>query len=84
MRLHYLFDNSRANGTILRMAIAPELLAILACPRCKAPVRLTPPGDALGCARCRVAYPIVDGIPVMLAEEAAPWDPGPAAAPASP
>ena len=64
------------------MAISPELLSILACPRCKAPVRLTPAGDALGCARCRVAYPIVDDIPVMLAEEAAPWsqDPVPGAA----
>jgi uncharacterized protein YbaR (Trm112 family) len=66
------------------MAIAPELLSILACPRCKSPVRLTASGDALGCARCRAAYPIVDDIPVMLAEEAAPWDPGPAPGAASP
>jgi hypothetical protein len=66
------------------MATAPELLAILACPRCKAPVRLLPEGDALGCARCRVAYPIVDDIPVMLPEEAVPWEPAPAAGTASP
>ena len=65
------------------MAISSELLSILACPRCKAPVRLTAAGDALGCARCRVAYPIVDDIPVMLAEEAAPWNPDPAAGAAS-
>lgn len=57
------------------MAIAPELLSILACPRCKSPVCLTAGGTALGCARCRIAYPIVDDIPVMLADEAAPWDP---------
>jgi hypothetical protein len=61
------------------MAISAELLSILACPRCKSPVRLTPAGDALGCARCRVAYPIVDDIPVMLADEASPWDGDPAA-----
>lgn len=61
------------------MAIAPELLSILACPRCKSPLREAAGGTALGCGRCRVAYPVVDGIPVMLAEEAAPWDPAPAA-----
>jgi hypothetical protein len=66
------------------MAIAPELLSILACPRCKSPVRITAAGDALGCPRCRIAYPIVDGIPVMLAEEAAPWDSGPAPGAAAP
>ena len=64
------------------MTVAPELLAILACPRCKAPVRLADGGDALVCAKCRLAYPIVDDIPVMLVEEAAPWEP-PAAGAAS-
>ena len=63
------------------MAIAPELLAILACPRCKSPVRITPAGTALGCARCGVAYPIVDDIPVMIFEEAAAWDPAVGAVP---
>ncbi|HWR98263.1 MAG TPA: Trm112 family protein [Candidatus Methanoperedens sp.] len=66
------------------MVIAPELLAILACPRCKAPVRLTPAGNALGCPRCRLAYPVVDDIPVMLPEEATPWDPDAAAGAALP
>jgi len=57
------------------MAVAAELLEILACPRCKGPVRLTPSRDGLGCERCRVAFPIVDDIPVMLLEEAVPWTP---------
>lgn len=57
------------------MSVAPELLAILACPRCKGPLRPTA-GGALGCARCRVAYPVTDDIPVMIFEEAAPWTPG--------
>jgi hypothetical protein len=55
------------------MAIAPELLAILACPRCKGALRATDSGDRLVCDRCRVAFPVVDDIPVMLLEEAVPW-----------
>ena len=66
------------------MAIPAELLSILACPRCKSPVRPTPGGDALACARCRVAYPVVDDIPVMLADEATPWDAAPDAGAAPP
>jgi uncharacterized protein YbaR (Trm112 family) len=57
------------------MSVAPELLSILACPRCKGPLRQTADGS-LGCARCRVAYPVVDDIPAMFFEEAAPWTPG--------
>lgn len=50
------------------MAIDPELLQILACPVDKAPVRQE--GDRLVCERCRRRYPIREGIPVMLEEEA--------------
>jgi uncharacterized protein len=70
-----------AARTIIAMAIAPELLAILICPRCKSPVRITAAGAALGCARCRVAYPIVEDIPVMIFEEAAVWNPDAGAIP---
>jgi uncharacterized protein YbaR (Trm112 family) len=63
------------------MAVPAELLAILACPRCKGPVRVTASGDGLGCEKCRVAFPIADDIPVMLLEEAVPWTP-PAPGPA--
>ena len=58
------------------MSLAPGLLAILACPRCKGRLLLTSTGDGLGCPRCRVAYPITDDIPVMIFEEAVPWTPG--------
>jgi hypothetical protein len=63
------------------MSVAPDLLAILACPRCKGRLRLTPKEDGLACSRCRVAYPIADGIPVMIFEEAIPWAPGPDSGP---
>lgn len=50
--------------------IDKELLQILACPSCKTKVRLQ--GEKLVCenARCGLRYPIRDGIPVMLVEEA--------------
>lgn len=48
--------------------IDPELLELLACPACKAPVEQA--GDRLVCVRCGRRYPIRDGIPVMLVEEA--------------
>ncbi len=46
----------------------PELLELLACPVCRTPVRLDQ--DRLVCTRCGRRYPIRDGIPVMLVEEA--------------
>jgi len=52
------------------MPIPPELLKILVCPDDRAPVRLTPGGEGLRCDQCRRVYPIRDGIPVMLVEEA--------------
>ena len=54
------------------MAVNEELLKILACPQCKAPVRHEQDQDLLVCDQCRLAYPIRDGIPVMLVDEAQP------------
>lgn len=53
--------------------IDPELLEILACPKCKADVVLQ--GDRLACVRCGLRYPIRDGIPIMLIEEAEQGEP---------
>ena len=56
--------------------IDPELLEILACPRCKGELRVTrdASGDetSLDCLSCSLSYPVEDGIPVMLVEEAKP------------
>jgi uncharacterized protein YbaR (Trm112 family) len=52
------------------MAVSEELLEILACPACKAEVKLQPDGQALKCVECKCVYPIRDDIPVMLIEEA--------------
>ena len=48
--------------------IDPALLEILACPACKTPVALQ--AERLVCAQCARRYPIREGIPVMLIEEA--------------
>lgn len=54
------------------MAISKDLLDILACPKCKGEVQLTPAGDGLTCQTCKLLYPIKDDIPVMLIDEAQP------------
>ena len=51
------------------MALSQDLLAILACPSCKGDVRLLDE-SGLVCDACRLKYPITDGIPVMLVDEA--------------
>ncbi|MBU4342745.1 MAG: Trm112 family protein [Candidatus Omnitrophica bacterium] len=48
--------------------IDKELLKILACPACKASVELKE--SKICCTACKKKYPIRDGIPVMLIEEA--------------
>jgi hypothetical protein len=48
--------------------IDPKLLEILACPACKTPV--LDEGEGLRCTQCGRRYPVRDGIPVMLIEEA--------------
>ena len=50
--------------------ISPDLLELLACPKCKQKVELSEDGQALLCQTDRLRYPIVDVIPVMLIEEA--------------
>lgn len=52
------------------MAVSQELLDILVCPLCKAPVHLTADQSGLKCEQCRRVYPIKDDIPVMLIDEA--------------
>ncbi|MFN2444057.1 MAG: Trm112 family protein [Vicinamibacterales bacterium] len=52
------------------MPVDPALLAILACPACKTPVKLIKDGHALKCDVCHRVYAIKDDIPVMLIDEA--------------
>jgi uncharacterized protein YbaR (Trm112 family) len=45
-----------------------ELLGILACPICKGSI--VEEGSELICHACKKAYPVRDGIPIMLIDEA--------------
>lgn len=47
-----------------------RLLDILACPLCKGPLKHERDRAALVCRMDRLAFPIRDGVPVMLVEEA--------------
>ncbi len=50
--------------------IDADLLAILACPACDNRPPLSESGDWLVCEQCGRRYPVVNGIPHLLVEEA--------------
>lgn len=50
----------------------PELLAILACPLCEDRPALELQESCLLCPKCGSRYPIEDGIPRLLPEDAIP------------
>jgi uncharacterized protein YbaR (Trm112 family) len=51
-------------------AVDPRLLEILVCPLCKGKLVYRKPAAELVCKADRLAYPVKDGIPVMLEDEA--------------
>ena len=53
-----------------------KLLDLLACPICKSPLLYRRAAGDLVCRADRLAFPIRDGIPVMLEEEATRIPPG--------
>ncbi len=55
--------------------VDPKLLEILVCPLTKGPLRYDAEAQELISERARLAYPIRDGIPIMLVDEARPLDP---------
>jgi uncharacterized protein YbaR (Trm112 family) len=60
-------------------ALDHRLIDLLVCPLCKSALRMQRSADgrpqALACVADRLAFPIRDGIPVMLEGEAQPYDP---------
>ena len=52
----------------------PRLLDLLVCPLTKAPLRYDRVRNELVSEQAGLAYPIRDGIPIMLVEEARPLD----------
>lgn len=57
------------------VTLSPELLALLVCPKSKAPLEYYPgPPEVLVCRESKLVYSVHDGIPIMLVDEAAPLD----------
>jgi uncharacterized protein YbaR (Trm112 family) len=54
------------------MTLAPQLLAILVCPKCKGALDYREAESSLVCPVCRLRYPVRDDIPIMLIDEASP------------
>ncbi|MFW5951844.1 MAG: Trm112 family protein [Gemmatimonadota bacterium] len=52
-----------------------RLLEILVCPKCRGELEYRTDPESLTCAACALRYPVVDGIPVMLIDEAEPLEP---------
>jgi hypothetical protein len=60
-------------GIMSEEIVARDLLEMLVCPLCKNPLELQAVSETswgLRCAQCRKIYPVQDGIPIMLPEEA--------------
>jgi uncharacterized protein len=70
--LEFLMTNSyhdRPAGSV-----DPKLLEILVCPLTKGPLEYDTEKQELISRAAKLAYPIRDGIPIMLPEEARPLD----------
>ncbi len=61
-------DTSRSKADA--HAVDPKLLEILVCPLTKQTLSYDAKAQELVSAKARLAYPIRDGIPIMLVEEA--------------
>lgn len=58
----------------IETAMDTRLIDLLVCPVCKGPLQRPAPGTHLVCAADRLGFPIRDGIPVMLENEAVTVD----------
>jgi len=63
--------------TVAPQTLDPWFLELLACPNCEAhpPLTLDAARNTLNCAVCRLAFPIRDGIPILLIDEATVLNP---------
>ena len=60
--------------TQTKRSVDPKLLEILVCPVTKKPLRYDEATQELISDEAKLAYPIRDGIPIMLADEARPLE----------
>ncbi len=72
-------DTSGREKSANTRGVDPKLLEILVCPMSKKPLRYDPERQELISDAAGLAYPIRDGIPIMLVDEARRLDDRPAA-----
>ena len=66
---------SGQGGSMSIMSLDPQLLEVLVCPQDKGPLTYIEKDEVLVNERLGIAYPIEDGIPVMLVARSYPWTP---------
>lgn len=52
------------------MTVPSSIRELLACPRCHGPLLDAQGGERLVCPACALRFPVRDGIPVMLLDQA--------------
>jgi len=52
------------------LGLDPDLLAIVVCPACHGTLEPDEPASELRCTGCGLAFPVREGIPVLLVDEA--------------
>jgi hypothetical protein len=67
-------DRAPTDRAALPTRIDPKLLEILVCPLTRGPLEYDAAKQELVSRQAKLAYPIRDGIPIMLPEEARPLD----------
>lgn len=50
-----------------------DLIEILVCPKCKGKLKRPANADGYHCSACALLFPIVEGVPVFLLDEALPF-----------
>ena len=55
-------------------SVDPKLLEMLACPLCKTPLQWDSAASELISRAAKLAYPVRDGVPILLPSEARPLD----------
>lgn len=63
-------DLQPTNSARSRGAVDVKMLELLVCPLTYGPLKFDPDKDELVSERARLAYPVRDGIPIMLVSEA--------------
>jgi uncharacterized protein YbaR (Trm112 family) len=57
------------------MSLPAQIRELLACPKCHGALRDGAAGASLECPACSLRFPVRDGIPVMLLDQAEPLAP---------